>query len=106
MLLTRFWQRGAETSLALQNPIPSPSLPPILPVAAPVDPTDPLHPSRRIQLAPDPHAVPPTPRPNPLLHPSTNPIPESSTTNPNHPPKPQHLTAHSPRRYHPETHLR
>jgi hypothetical protein len=36
MLLTRFWQRGAETSLALQNPIP---------------PT------------PEPHAVPPTPEP-------------------------------------------
>jgi hypothetical protein len=63
MLLTRFWQRGAETSLALQNPIPSPALPPILPVAAPVDPTDPLHPSRRIQLAPEPHPVPPTPEP-------------------------------------------
>ena len=58
MLLTRFWQRGAETSIALQNPIPS-SLPP----AGTVDPTDPLHPSRRIQLAPEPHAIPPTHEP-------------------------------------------
>src|SRR5882757_6974552 len=46
MLFTRFWQRGAETSLALQNPIPSTALPPILPVAGPANPTDPLHPSR------------------------------------------------------------
>ena len=45
MLLTRFWQRGAETSLALQNPIANPSLPPILPIAGVVDPTDPLHPN-------------------------------------------------------------
>jgi hypothetical protein len=63
MLFTRFWQRGAETSLALQNPIPSSALPPILPVAGPANPTDPLHPSRRIQLTPEPHAVPPTPEP-------------------------------------------
>jgi hypothetical protein len=62
MLLTRFWQRGAETSLSLQNPILS-SLPPILPGAGHVDPTDPLHPSRRIRLAPEPHAVPQTPEP-------------------------------------------
>jgi hypothetical protein len=58
MLLTRFWQRGAETSLALQNPI----LTPILPAAAPVDATDALHPSR-IRLAPEPHPIPPTPEP-------------------------------------------
>jgi hypothetical protein len=63
MLLTRFWQRGAETSLSLQNPLLSPSLPPIRPVSGTVDPTDPLHPSRRIRLAPEPHAVPPTPEP-------------------------------------------
>jgi len=60
MLFTRFWQRGAETSLALQNPIPSPSLPPILPIAGVVDPMDPLHPSRRIQLSPEHHAKPST----------------------------------------------
>ena len=67
MLLTRFWQRGAETSLALQNPIP---FAPILPVAGIVDPNDPLHPSRRIRLAPEPHdATPPT------LEPISNPEP-------------------------------
>jgi hypothetical protein len=62
MLLTRFWQRGAETSLSLQNPILS-SFPPTLPLAGHVDPTDPLHPSRRIRLAPDPQAPPQTPEP-------------------------------------------
>jgi hypothetical protein len=51
MLFTRFWQRGAETSLALQNPMPSPSLPPILPIAAIVNPVDPLHPRLGIQSA-------------------------------------------------------
>ena len=63
MLLTRFWQRGAETSLSLQNPILPPSLPPLRTVSGTVDPTDPLHPSSRIRLAPEPHAVPPTPEP-------------------------------------------
>lgn len=58
MLFTRFWQRGAETSLALQNPIPNPSLPPILPIAGPVDPVDPLHPHPRIQLTPVPPITP------------------------------------------------
>jgi hypothetical protein len=62
MLLTRFWQRGAETSLSLQNPIPSPSLSPIPLVSSPVD-IDPLHNSRRIQLAPESHTIPPTPEP-------------------------------------------
>ena len=64
MLLTRFWQRGAETSLSLQNPIPSPALPHAFPTAGPADSTDPLHPSRRIRLAPEPRdATPPTPEP-------------------------------------------
>jgi hypothetical protein len=64
MLLTRFWQRGAETSLALQNPIPIPLLPPILPIAGIVDPIDPLHPhNRRIQLTPEQHATPATHEP-------------------------------------------
>ena len=44
MLFTRFWQRGAETSLVLQNPISSPSLPRILPITGIVNPVDPLHP--------------------------------------------------------------
>ena len=63
MLLTRFWQRGAETSLALQNPIVAPSLPPILPIAGVVDSIDPLHPNRRIQLTPEQHTHPPTHEP-------------------------------------------
>jgi hypothetical protein len=52
MLFTRFWQRGVETSLALQNPIASPALPPVLPIAGVVDPVDPLHPKHRIELTP------------------------------------------------------
>jgi hypothetical protein len=56
MLLTRFWQRGVETSLALQNPIPSASPPPLL-VG---DPLDALHPSRRIRLTSERHAEPAT----------------------------------------------
>jgi hypothetical protein len=63
MLFTRFWQRGVETSLALQNPIADIGLPPILPIAAVVDPSDPLHPSRRIQLTPETPARPVTPEP-------------------------------------------
>jgi hypothetical protein len=63
MLFTRFWQRGAETSLSLQNPIPSPSLPPAAHFTGLVHPTDPVNPSRRIRLAPDPQAQPPTHEP-------------------------------------------
>jgi hypothetical protein len=63
MLFTRYWQRGVETSLALQNPIFPPSLPPTIHVASHVDPTAPVNPSRRIQLTPEPRAVPPTPEP-------------------------------------------
>jgi hypothetical protein len=59
MLFTRFWQRGAETSLALQNPIPSPALPQILPTAGIVNPVDPLHPNSGIQLAPELPSEPP-----------------------------------------------
>jgi hypothetical protein len=50
MLFTRFWQRGVETSLALQNPIVDPTLSPSLPFAGMVDP---LRPNRRIQLTSD-----------------------------------------------------
>ncbi len=63
MLFTRFWQRGAETALALQNPIPNPSLPPILPIADVVNPIDPLHPTHRIQLTPEQHLHPATHEP-------------------------------------------
>jgi hypothetical protein len=58
MLFTRFWQRGAETSLALQNPMPNLSLPPILPIAGIVDPVDLLHPGHRIQLTSEPSITP------------------------------------------------
>jgi hypothetical protein len=51
MLFTRFWQRGMETSLALQYPISSPPLPPILPIAGVIDS------QRRIQLAPEQHII-------------------------------------------------
>jgi hypothetical protein len=44
LLLTRFWQRGAETSLILQNPIITPTPLPILPVVGKISPIDPLHP--------------------------------------------------------------
>src|SRR6202042_1921049 len=37
MLLTRFWQRGAETSLALQNPIANSGLPPTRPMTTVAD---------------------------------------------------------------------
>ena len=60
MLLTRFWQRGAETSLALQYPIPAPSLAPVLPIANRIDPVDP---NRRIQLAPTSPVAPVTKEP-------------------------------------------
>jgi hypothetical protein len=69
MLFTRFWQRGVETSLALQYPIANPSLPPILPIDAAVDPNDPLHPNRRIQLAPERHTQ------LPINEPISNPEP-------------------------------
>jgi hypothetical protein len=90
MLLTRFWQRGAETSLALQNPIPSPSLPPAPPIAGPVDSTDPIHPSRRIQLAPEPHAVPPTPEPISNPEPAPPSLDEPDPGVFHHEPKPPH----------------
>jgi hypothetical protein len=53
LLLTRFWQRGAETSLALQHPIPAPSFASTVPAANTVEPVAPILPSR-IQLAPTP----------------------------------------------------
>jgi hypothetical protein len=69
MLFTRFWQRGVETSLALQNPLLNPSLPPILPITGATDPIDPLHPTTRLQLTPEqqthPATVDPIPDPEP-----------------------------------------
>jgi hypothetical protein len=77
MLFTRFWQRGAETSLSLQNPIPLPSLPPTVHVASHVHPTDPVNPSRRIHLTVEPHTPPPTltPTPTPTPEPISDPEP-------------------------------
>jgi hypothetical protein len=75
MLFTRFWQRGVETSLSLQNPILSPSLPPTVHVASHVFPTDPVNPSRRIHLALDPHTPPPSPTPTPTPEPIADPEP-------------------------------
>ncbi|MGD0445420.1 MAG: hypothetical protein ABSA39_15905 [Edaphobacter sp.] len=63
MLLTRFWQRGVETSLALQNPIVDPNLSPTLPIAGVVKPIDPLHPGRRIHLTAENPTRPATPEP-------------------------------------------
>jgi hypothetical protein len=74
MLFTRFWQRGAETSLALQNPIPSPSLAPPVHVASHVHPTDPVNPTR-IHLTLEPHTPPPTPTPTPTPEPIADPEP-------------------------------
>jgi hypothetical protein len=75
MLFTRFWQRGVETSLSLQIPIPSPTLPPAIHVAQHVDPTAPVNPSRRIHLATEPHSPPPstTPTPEPISNPEPAP---------------------------------
>jgi hypothetical protein len=75
MLFTRFWQRGAETSLSLQYPIPSPSLPPSVHFVSPDHPTDPVNPSRRIHLAVEPHTPPPTPTPTPTPEPIADPEP-------------------------------
>ncbi len=56
MLSTRFWQRGVETSLVLQNPIANPPLP----TSAVVNPRTTLH-QGRIQLSPE--TIQPTPEP-------------------------------------------
>jgi hypothetical protein len=74
MLFTRFWQRGVETSLSLQNPILSQSPPAAIHVASPVHPTDPVNPSRRIYLAPQPH-TPPAPLQRQTLEPISDPEP-------------------------------
>ena len=73
MLFTRFWQRGVETSLSLQNQIPLPSVRPPIHVPHPVDPTAPVNPSRRIHLSAEPH-TPPPPTPAPLPTPTPEPI--------------------------------
>ncbi|WP_158943013.1 hypothetical protein [Granulicella sp. S190] len=64
LLFTRFWQRAAETSLALQNPIFTSSPLPILPIVGKVNPADPLHPSR-LSSKDQPWHNPIDPIPNP-----------------------------------------
>ncbi len=65
MLFTRFWQRGAETSLALQNPIAVRA--PTLPVANVVSSTpNPIAPvPTRLNLTPELHPRTPEPIANP-----------------------------------------
>ena len=73
LLFTRFWQRGAETSLALQNPLFRPSTLPILPVVGKVNPiSNPMAP-----LHPIPTEIPTheTPQPSQSLDPIPNPEP-------------------------------
>ena len=67
MLFTRFWQRGAETSLALQNPLVDPTLQATLPVANIVSPTaNPIAPvPTRLNLTPELHSRTPEPIANP-----------------------------------------
>ena len=76
LLFTRFWQRGAETSLALQNPLFRPSTLPILPIVGKVNPIDPLHSNHPI---PPPAPIPAheTPQPSQHLDPIPNPEPPS-----------------------------
>jgi hypothetical protein len=66
MLFTRFWQRGAEVSLALQNPIP--------PNPALVDTTPTVY-----RSSPNPPPPPPTPSERPI---SPDPIPNPEPASP------------------------
>lgn len=69
MLLTRFWQRGAETTLALDFPIPPAVLEPLPPpfTAAPIPNPEPASPSLSHPdfgvYHPDPTPEPPNPEP-------------------------------------------
>jgi hypothetical protein len=68
LLLTRFWQRGAETSLALQNPIFTPAPLPIVPVVGKVNPVDHLRPNQPApsnQISETPQIPDPIPNPEP-----------------------------------------
>jgi len=71
LLFTRFWQRGAETSLALQNPIFTPSPLPIPPVVGSVSPIDPLHPNHPVLPI---QSVAENPYPHPAEPPTNEPI--------------------------------
>jgi len=89
-LFTRFWQRGAETSLALQNPIFTPSPLPIRPVVGKVNPVDPLHPNHPVPV----HQIPsldlpldPLPNPEPASPSLDEPDPGVFHHDPNLPPQ-------------------
>jgi len=71
LLFTRFWQRGAETSLALQNPIFTPSPLPIPPVVGGVNTIDPSHPNHQ-SAAENPY---PHPNESPTNEPIADPEP-------------------------------
>jgi hypothetical protein len=90
LLFTRFWQRGAETSLALQNPIFIPSPLPILPVVGKVNPVDPLHPNHPVpaQQTPSPGLpIDPIPNPEPASPSLDEPDPGVFHHNPAKPPQ-------------------
>jgi hypothetical protein len=90
LLFTRFWQRGAETSLALQNPIFIPSPLPIVPVvgtANPVDPLHPTHPAQAHQIPPPVHPLDPIPNPEPASPSLDEPDPGVFHHNPAKPPR-------------------
>jgi hypothetical protein len=77
LLLTRFWQRGVETSLALQYPIVAPSPLPILPIVGRVDRVDPLHPNHPVTTIPAvefPHETVVESRPEQAVVPAYEPI--------------------------------
>jgi hypothetical protein len=89
-LFTRFWQRGAETSLALQNPIFTPSPLPILPVVGKVNPIDPLHPNHPVLAQQPPSAdlpLDPIPNPEPASPSLDQPDPGVFHHNPTKPPQ-------------------
>lgn len=90
LLFTRFWQRGAETSLALQNPIFTPSPLPILPVVGKVNPVDPLHPNEPApahQILSPSMSLDPIPNPEPASPSLDEPDPGVFHHNPAKPPQ-------------------
>jgi hypothetical protein len=90
LLFTRFWQRGAETSLALQNPFFTPSSLPILPVVGKVNPVDPLHPNHPVpvhQIPTPGHPLDPIPNPEPASPSLDEPDPGVFHHNPTVPPQ-------------------
>jgi hypothetical protein len=90
LLFTRFWQRGAETSLALQNPIFTPSPLPIRPVVGKVNAIAPPHPSHPVpsnQISETPEILDPIPSPEPASPSLDEPDPQVFHHNPAKPPQ-------------------